>query len=428
MQEDKKEPVTLSDNTMDTFGFARFYYPGEPVIRENIWTREIITALNGTNSRTIQQIHIPDSMLIPLSRESSNKLTRNDAFTVETSGNDITPMLMLRARAGWNQTEQDIKELVALDPEGNFTAFISIDNIKIPLGTGAALPVGRDVSWIGMVLIHPEVRRQGIAQAIMNRCVEYALLKRNYLVNGLDATPMGLQVYQSLGYKESFRLWACTIKTGDVITSSSVKYIEPVTDAEEFCMYEREKGITDRHEILKLHHRRYPQGCFMAKVGGKTVGYVLSRPRRIAPSIGPLLSDSPEIASELLKAVVRHWLDSGYTELSIFTPECHFNSVGNSDTLIDLNANYEFPHSHVLSEKIKPVRPLSRMYIMIDKNELSELIEMQVSRGIMGKEIVSLKNMFHQAVQNYKKTQKYIENEKQNILPLLYAISGPELG
>ena len=82
-------------------------------------------------------------------------------------------MKLLCERAGWNQTEEDLINYLDIAEDANFLATIDVKGSRISLGCGAVYFIGDDTCWISMILVHPEVRRQGIARAIMEHCIDH---------------------------------------------------------------------------------------------------------------------------------------------------------------------------------------------------------------------------------------------------------------
>lgn len=70
---------------------------------------------------------------------------------------------------GWNQTESDWRRYLLLEPDG---CFIASYNGK-PTGTVTTINYDRRFGWIGMVVVHPELRRRGIGTAILNKAIGY---------------------------------------------------------------------------------------------------------------------------------------------------------------------------------------------------------------------------------------------------------------
>ena len=101
----------------------------------------------------------------------------------------------LRGVVGWNQTQQDWRRLLALQPQGCFVAFCN----GALVGTVTTTAYGTDLAWIGMMLVHPEHRRKGIGKRLMNRALEHLKELRVRCVK-LDATPAGRPLYEQLGF------------------------------------------------------------------------------------------------------------------------------------------------------------------------------------------------------------------------------------
>jgi ribosomal protein S18 acetylase RimI-like enzyme len=119
------------------------------------------------------------------------RLTRTDLPFADT----------VRALAGWNQTVDDWRRLLRHAPTGCFLAEWN----GAPAGTATTTVYGRDLAWIGMVLVHPDYRRRGIGWALLQRCVEH-LQERGVRCIKLDATPLGKTMYDRLGFRDEWTL------------------------------------------------------------------------------------------------------------------------------------------------------------------------------------------------------------------------------
>ncbi len=106
----------------------------------------------------------------------------------------------IREIAGWNQTDADWERLIRFEPKGCFL----IECEGVPAGTATTTTHHGEVGWIGMVLIHPDFRRRGLATRLLNECIRY-LRPRTRSIK-LDATPAGMLVYEKLGFVEESRL------------------------------------------------------------------------------------------------------------------------------------------------------------------------------------------------------------------------------
>ena len=113
---------------------------------------------------------------------------------------DLSFAQKLRETVGWNQTHADWERLLSHEPEGCFLCEIDGE----PAGTATTTSHSTDVGWIGMVLVDPVHRRQGVATLLLEACITY--LKERTKCIKLDATPEGMKVYEKLGFVEEWRM------------------------------------------------------------------------------------------------------------------------------------------------------------------------------------------------------------------------------
>lgn len=131
---------------------------------------------------------------------------------------DIPAALALCRAAGWNQLHQDWSRLIEYEPQGCFVAVI--DGRLV--GTITTTRYETDLAWIGMMLVHEDFRRRGIATSLMNASLDY-LRDRSVGCVKLDATPAGQPVYEQLGFQveSSFHRWARDPDNSDAQTIAS---------------------------------------------------------------------------------------------------------------------------------------------------------------------------------------------------------------
>src|ERR1044072_6303905 len=107
---------------------------------------------------------------------------------------DIPAAMELKEAACWNQTEADWRRLLSLQPNGCFGA---VRDGRL-VGT-TTTTIYDELAWIGMVLVDPQHRRQGIAAQLMNVALDY--LKDKVETIKLDATALGQPVYEKFGFR-----------------------------------------------------------------------------------------------------------------------------------------------------------------------------------------------------------------------------------
>src|SRR5437899_4467944 len=110
----------------------------------------------------------------------------------------------LRRLAGWNQTLEDWRRLLWLDPRG---CFVAVQNGEV-VGTVTTTTHGQALAWIGMMLVHPEHQRRSIGTRLMGLALEY-LQGRGVKCVKLDATPAGRPLYEKLGFVSQGTLTRC---------------------------------------------------------------------------------------------------------------------------------------------------------------------------------------------------------------------------
>lgn len=408
--------ISITKNNLDKYGFSRFCYPGETKKEDDSLVREIEVPSELADSGRVKFV-FKESYLILLSKNKRNSVTTWNNFSIESSGKNSDHMFLLSQRAGWNQTYEDVKEFALQNPEANLLAIVDTDGVKNSLGTGLVLKVGDNLSWIGMILVHPELRRQGIANSIMERCIAIARLNIKTPIVGLDATPAGLNVYKRMGFKESFKIWRCTLQTNSSITIPSNLIIENSPPIETIVTYLSEVNQKEKLLELKLIQKLYPSGVFLAKNEHGISGFVMTRPGRRKPFIGPLVASSLENVKALLAHSLKYWSDKGFKDVFIDVPEKHFEieSVWNNE-----GECLSIPKNSKISSSIFPLRSFVRMYEAPDDDE-AQLMYSKADGDYHKAKLVEL------AVANQKKTHEFMDFERNEMLKWVYAIGGPEL-
>ena len=121
------------------------------------------------------------------------------------SADDPASADQLRAELGWNQTIRDWKRLPALSPEGFFAA----EQCARVVGTCTTVSYGKGLAWIGMMMVHPASRGQGIGHALLQLAVD-ELRQRGARCIKLDATPIILDPWQPDPGRVNCWLAACS--------------------------------------------------------------------------------------------------------------------------------------------------------------------------------------------------------------------------
>lgn len=375
------------------------------------------------------KVIVPENMKISL--DPNIKIAHTDSFVLEQISGHEDTMKLLTMRAGWNQNDRDIMRLVSYEPEGAFVGKIKTKDYEIPVSTCAVLPVGLHHTWIGMILVHPELRRQGIANIMMQHCIQYAL-KKNKVINGLDATPLGNTVYWAVGYVDSYRIWRSFYELEEFSEKDYDKiHVRKVTekDLPDIIRYDAECFLPREQIIRALYNDSEGVAYVYRDDNGTVRGYVLGRPGRIRVFVGPFMAENDDIAIHLLTAISQEYYKKGEKTAFIDTPEEKFNDPGVYDKKVF--DQEKKPSQHRLIKSIKPVRDFTRMYQVVNEEYAEKLLKQFIEHENLSKGhplAIRFEEMIYKAVKNYTQSLAFMEYEKKVLQKKLYGTTGPEKG
>ena len=109
---------------------------------------------------------------------------------------DATGVLPLSIAAGWNQVVADWRFML-----GAGRAF-GVRQDGAWIASVLALPLGRSVWWISMLLVEQRHRRHGHGTRLLARCM--AEITAAGAAMGLDATEFGRPIYLPLGFRDAY--------------------------------------------------------------------------------------------------------------------------------------------------------------------------------------------------------------------------------
>jgi ribosomal protein S18 acetylase RimI-like enzyme len=203
---------------------------------------------------------------------------------------DVSSALELSGQAGWNQTADDWRMLIALAPQ----SCLGVEVDGELAATTTLLGYGSQLAWIGMVLTKIKFRGQGLARRLLTEALEMADRMKIESVK-LDATDQGKPLYEKSGFRseQSVQRWSRD-GIGSVISPSTESNSLP----ERWHDADYEAFGADRSALIaKLSQRKsawcHSKSFLLARSGSKTA------------YVGPCVSDDAQVASSLIESCIQ---------------------------------------------------------------------------------------------------------------------------
>lgn len=217
---------------------------------------------------------------------------------------DVPAALQLSAAAQWNQHADDWLCMLRLGQGWGIDA-VGDDGRQRLAASVIVLPYGRDFAWVSMVLVLPEFRRRGLAQALLRHALAHLQGQGRFAV--LDATPAGHAVYVQEGFVDTWSFARHRREAGPLPAAPPAgPSLRPLREDDWPAIEALDAPAfgASRLSLLRSLAQRLPQAAWVAEQGGRAAGYVLGRNGREAAQIGPLLATNAATAQALLRAAL----------------------------------------------------------------------------------------------------------------------------
>ncbi|HEX5168199.1 MAG TPA: GNAT family N-acetyltransferase [Cyclobacteriaceae bacterium] len=214
---------------------------------------------------------------------------------------DIPAGLSLCRHAGWNQTAHDWELFLQLSPIG---CRVAVNDNNRVVGTVGTVTYQKNFSWIGMVLVDPQSRRQGIGTKLLQEALQ--ILKNEETVK-LDATPEGREVYLQLGFIDEYPLSRMNIAS---VRRETPAYSNVVPmrkeDLVQVSTFDQNIFGADRLFILTDLLKRAPHLAFITKIKDEVSGFCFGRRGHNFTHIGPVVSTNVGDSMNLVSAAMKN--------------------------------------------------------------------------------------------------------------------------
>ncbi len=211
---------------------------------------------------------------------------------------DFPEAMRLKEIAGWNQTAADWQRFLSYGSEGCFAAEVGGRLI----GTVTTICYEKKFAWIGMLLVDPECRNQGVGSALLKSAIEY-LESKTITCMKLDATPHGKPIYEKLGFFPEYEIQRWVLKRP--ICTKAAPSIPEIGKMNGVFTLDREYFGADRKGLLLSLLEEAPELALQAGDDAEIDGYAFGRHGSIADQLGPWMAKTKEAGNYLFDEFLR---------------------------------------------------------------------------------------------------------------------------
>lgn len=210
---------------------------------------------------------------------------------------DVQAALELSTQAGWNQVAADWRRLRSLTPEGCYAGWVGGELVA----TTTVMTYESGASWVGMVLVDADHRRQGYGTRILEHALDETPVEAGAEI-GLDATSQGIPLYRDYGFEEVRNI---TRISGSIDATGPADAVD-ILDADQLAAvsaYDEAACGTDRTVLLTELLSEAGSVGFVSRGDEGPDGYAILRLGRDHWQLGPVVADDPDVLGRLLDGV-----------------------------------------------------------------------------------------------------------------------------
>ncbi|MFY0638726.1 GNAT family N-acetyltransferase [Maricaulis maris] len=231
--------------------------------------------------------------------------------------------IALTIAEGWNPGLHDTEAFLACDPD----AFIAAELDGKVIGGGAITAYGDSFGFMGLFIMHPELRRQGLGSQLWRARRDRLLARLNPGATiGMDGVFAMADWYARGGFVLSHRnLRFCMDVPADRVCEPFAEIV-PATDIpfEALAAYDRSCFPAPRDAFLKAWITLPDRKAVALVRDGQLAGYGVVRRCREGCKIGPLFADDAD-GAEVLFAALAPFAAGG--SLFMDVPEPHTDAM-----------------------------------------------------------------------------------------------------
>ncbi len=225
----------------------------------------------------------------------------------EMRRSDVAAGLGLCRASRWNQLSRDWECFLRLSPHGCRVAIRddrvigTVTTVSYQSRSTRNLLAQNRFSWIGMVLVDPAERRQGIGSQLMHEALD---VLRDQTTVRLDATPAGREVYLKLDFVDEYGLSRMERVVHGRATRSDDNPARLMTEADLPRVFEMDNLVfgANRGVMLRWMFDGAPEYSWVIVRDGEVAGYTFGRHGFNFEHLGPVIAENRETAMRLVVA------------------------------------------------------------------------------------------------------------------------------
>lgn len=202
-------------------------------------------------------------------------------------------------KIGWSQTPTTWEQTIRWSNGGSF-CLTADDEI---IATVIIISYGTKLAWIGMVVTHPDFRRQGLAQRMMEVGLDYAR-RRGIQTVMLDASSMGFPLYVKLGFQSLYKVDVFEGIANAIDTTRLSNSVRSISAEDLPGIVNLDKQLFGEGRTMMIADLVESGQGWVTGESGNIDGYLIAKPSNQSISIGPWYHENTDGAEALFKCAI----------------------------------------------------------------------------------------------------------------------------
>jgi predicted N-acetyltransferase YhbS len=255
--------------------------------------------------------------------------------------NDVSRLIRLSSSVGWDYDEQEIHTILS---SGSIYGHKNAEGEVV--SSAAIIPYDTNLASIGMVIVHPAYRGQGLGKEVTQTCIGSVSKETSIL---LISTEEGKPLYVRLGFRpvDVIHKFLCENFIPNTLDSTKGFTIEHYLPADFHKVKELDSAaFGDQRSTFLLNRIKQSKQCVVVKNQyDEIIGFGLSIQGPVNLILGSIVAPNNNIAASLVNALasnhggnLRIDVPSGHPDFIKFLNTCGFKKVNEPPIMIKNSA------------------------------------------------------------------------------------------